>query len=170
MKTALAFAAGLMLCLVLAIPALAGGATTMTVTAQNQSMSFPNSPPLCGTPPGIVTLTYNQVFHFTVLADGMTFSDTGTQAGSFTFAPTNTNLPTASGRFSDWFGDHGVATFGPNGPLNGTDTSMGTMNLQGTFSTGAKIDAHSVMKGVFTIVGGNFVFPPVETLIFKATC
>ena len=170
MKTTLAFAASIMLCLVLAIPAMAGGATTMTVTAKNQSMSFPNDPPLCGSPPGIVTLTFNSVFHFTVQPDGMTFSDTGTQAGSFAFAPTDPSLPSASGRFSDWFGDHGVATFGPTGPINGTDTSMGTMNLQGTFSNGTTIDAHSVMKGVFNIVGGNFQFPPVETLIFKATC
>jgi hypothetical protein len=171
MKTALAFAAGLMLSLVLAIPALAGGATTMTVTAKNQSLSFANNPPLCNTPPGTVTLTYNAVFHFTIHPDGSTYSDTGTQAGTFTFVPTDSTQPSASGNFSDWFGDHGVATsFGPNGPINGTDTSMGTMNLQGAFSTGAKIDAHSVMKGVFNIVGGNFVFPPVETLIFKATC
>lgn len=170
MKTAFAFAAGLMLCLVLAIPASAGGATTMTVAQQNQTMSFPNDPPLCNTPPGVVTLNFNGVFHFTVQPDGMTFSDTGTQAGTFSFAPTDATLPTASGRFSDWFDDHGVATFGPMGPLNGTDTSMGTMNLQGRFSTGATIDAHSVMKGVFNIVGGNFQFPPVETLIFKATC
>jgi hypothetical protein len=170
MKTALAFAASLMLCLALAVPALAGGATTMTVTAQNQSMSFANDPPLCNTPPGEVTLNFNSVFHFTVLPDGMTFSDTGTQAGTFSFAPTDKTQPSASGRFSDWFDDHGVATFGPMGPVNGTDTAMGTMNLQGSFSTGAKIDAHSVMKGVFNIVGGQFQFPPVETLIFKATC
>jgi hypothetical protein len=170
MKTSLAFAASLMLCLVLAIPAQAGGAMTMTITAKNQSISFPNDPPLCNTPPGTVTLNFNSVFHFTVEPDGMTFSDTGTQAGTFTFVPTDSTLPSASGTFSDWFGDHGVATFGPMGPLNGTDTSMGTMNLQGRFSTGATVDAHSVMKGVFNIVGGNFQFPPVETLIFKATC
>jgi hypothetical protein len=170
MKTALAFAAGLMLCLVLAIPALAGGATTMTVTAKNQSQSFSNTPPLCNTPAGTVTLTYNSVFHFTVQPDGMTFSDTGTLAGTFALVPTDPTQPSASGNFMDWFGDHGVATFGPNGPINGTDTAMGTMSLQGALSTGAKIDAHSVMKGVFNIVGGNFVFPPVETLIFKATC
>ena len=170
MKTVLAFGVGLMLCLVLAIPALAGGATTMTVTAKNQTMSYPNDPPLCNTPPGTVTLTYNSVFHFTIRPDGMTFIDTGTQAGTFTLVPTDSTLPSASGNFSDWFDDHGVATFGPNGPLNGTDTAMGTMHVQGTFSDGATIDAHAVTKGVFNIVDGNFVSPPVETLIFKATC
>jgi hypothetical protein len=172
MKTALAFVAGVMLCLVLAIPASAGGATTMTVTAQNQSRVIANDPPLCGSAPGLVTLTYNSVFHFTVQPDGHTFSDTGTMAGTFALAPYDAKQPSVSGHISDWFGDHGVATFDPNGggPLNGTDTSMGTMNLQGRYSTGATFDAHAVMKGVFNIVDGNFVFPPVETLIFRATC
>jgi hypothetical protein len=170
MKTALAFAAGLMLCLVLAIPALAGGATTMTVTLKNQSFLTSNNPPLCNTPPGAVTLTYNSVFHFTIQPDGSTFSDTGTMAGTFTFVPTDSTQPSASGHFMDWFNDHGVATFGPMGPINGTDTSMGTMSLQGKFSTGAKIDAHSVMKTVVMLVGGMPQFPPVQTLISKATC
>jgi hypothetical protein len=169
MKTVLAFAATLGLCLVLALPVSAGGngVLTMTVTTKNAVTSFPNDPPLCNTPAGTVILTYNSVFHFTIHSDG-TFSDTGTMAGDVVLVPSDASQPSFTGHFADWFNDHGVATFGPNGPINGTDTSNSTMSVHATGSDGSTLDAHSIFKGQFTIVGGNFI--PVQILHSRATC
>jgi len=169
MKTVLACAASLALCLVLAVPASAGGngAQTSTVTLQNQFATFPNNPPLCNSPQGQVSITFNVVFHLTVQSDG-TFSDTGTMAGTLVFVPTDASLPTFTGTIADWFGDQGVATFGQFGPINGTATDTSTMMVQAMGSDGSKFDAHSVFKGQFAIVNGAFI--PLQILINKATC
>jgi autotransporter adhesin len=173
MKSLFAFAASLMLILGLAVPASAGGngAQAMTVTSKNVVLVLqfdPNQPTLCNTPPATVTITYNAVFHFTIHSDG-TFSDTGTMTGSIVAVALNPTQPTYSGHLEDWFDDHGVATaFGPNGPLNGTETSQSVMNIQATGTDGSRIDAHSDFKGDFAIVDGNLL--PIRLLLAKSTC
>ena len=60
----------------------------------------------CGGGAGMVTITYNSVFHVTQFDDGR-YHVTGTQTGTFSFAPTDPALPNSSGSFTTWFGENG---------------------------------------------------------------
>lgn len=109
----------------------AAPAETETITVKDATESFPDVNPCTGAP-GIVTVTYNGVFHITTLPNG-TYHVTGTQAGTFTFEPDDPSQPSVTGRFTFWFGENsnqasfnGTFTFRVNG--QGSDGSTVRFN------------------------------------------
>jgi len=131
-----AIGAGVML----AIPAEANGAeaVTFTQTFHNATATFPTPNPCTGVS-GMVSITYNGVFHITTLTSGIgagTFWATGTQTGTFKFTPDDPAQPTYAGHFTAWFGDN-------NNLHNGSETS--TFSLRGTGSDGSTLMFHDVM-------------------------
>lgn len=94
-------------------------------------------------------LTYNEVEHSTLFADGREH-DTFTQTGRFVATPVEgTTLPSYNGKFTVW-GD-----FNANGKAV---TGSFTFNLHGTGSDGSTISVHSVDHFNVTPNGAEFAF------------
>ncbi len=109
----------------------AAPAETETITVKDATESFTDVNPCTGEP-GLVTVTYNGVFHITALDDG-TYHITGTETGTFTFEPDDPSQPSVTGRFTIWFGENsnqasfnGTFTFRVNG--QGSDGSTVRFN------------------------------------------
>ncbi len=153
MKKTLAIVAAIGAGLVLALPAAANGAgaVSFTQTFHNATDSFPSPNPCTGVS-GTVTVIYNGVFHVTMLTSGIgagTFWATGTQTGTFTFAPDDPAQPTFAGRFTAWFGDN-------NNLRNGSETS--TFSIRGTGSDGSTLNFHEVMHASVSASGAVNTF------------
>lgn len=114
--------------LLLGVVAPAAAADTFTMTVKDFTESFAEQNPCTGDP-GLATVTYNGVFHFSVDETGGSHV-TGTQTGTFTFEPTDPSLPTYTGRFTGWFGEN----------LNANnDGFWSTFRIRGTGSDGSML-------------------------------
>jgi hypothetical protein len=122
------------LLLLTAAPASAAASAT-TETIHGVTESFPTDNPCTGDP-GIVTVTYNSVFHTSIDATGGTHL-TGTLTGTFEFAPTDTTQPSYTGRFTNWFGGN----IGANG-----QGFWSTFSLTGYGSDGSVIHFNGVVQ------------------------
>jgi hypothetical protein len=121
-----------------AAPASAAASST-TETVHGVTESFPEVNPCTGDP-GIVTVTYNGVFHTSIDATGGTHL-TGTLTGTFEFAPTDATQPSFTGRFTNWFGGN----IGANG-----QGFWSTFSLTGRGSDGSVIHFNGVMQFHFS--------------------
>jgi len=70
-------------------------------SAQAGSATMPFAGP-CGGSAGTVTIAFHDTFHITQFADGHAVA-TGSQAGSFAFAPFDPTAPDSSGRYRTGF-------------------------------------------------------------------
>jgi hypothetical protein len=133
--------AGLIACATLVPASGAGaagaGAVSFTQTFKNVTeVSIDVNP--CTGAPGMLTITYNGVFHVTELTSGIgagTLWATGTQTGTFTFAPFDASQPSYTGRFTVWFGD--------NDNLR-NDAETVTFRIRGIGSDGSVLRFHEV--------------------------
>lgn len=122
------------LLLPLAAPAMAAAsATTETVKGVTETFATVNP---CTGDPGLVTVTYNGVFHTSVDATGGTHV-TGTLTGTFAFVPTDGSQPSYTGRFTNWFGGN----IGANG-----EGFWSTFSLTGYGSDGSVIHFNGVTQ------------------------
>lgn len=117
--------------------AAGGSATTFTQTFHNATQVINPGPPdfganPCTGDPATITLTYNGVFHVTVLPSGASWA-TGTMTGTAVLAPTDSSLPTYTGHFTSWFGDE-------NNQQNGVEHS--TLTIHATGSDGSTLTFH----------------------------
>jgi hypothetical protein len=114
-------------------------ASADTVTEHNVSETFHDELPCVG--PATITITYNEVEHFSIAADG-SFHGTFTQAG--TFIAVLDAGGTSTGRFTIWGGFNGSP-----GGSNGTST----FTFSGTVKTGpaAGTKWHEVMHATAPI-------------------
>jgi hypothetical protein len=133
--------AGLIACATLVPASGAGaagaGAMSFTQTFKNVTEVSTDVNPCTGAP-GTLTITYNGVFHVTELTSGIgagTFWTTGTQTGTFTFAPFDASRPSYTGRFTVWFGD--------NDNLR-NDAETVTFRVRGIGSDGSVLRFHEV--------------------------
>lgn len=110
------------------------GTASFTQTFHNQTNTTGNYNPCTGAF-GTLTLTYNGVFHITYFTNSDEYWATGTETGTFSFAPEDTSQPNYVGRFTAWFGDN-------SNRQNGTSTS--TLSLKGTGSDGSTLTFHEV--------------------------
>ena len=124
------------LLVVAARPAVAGGqgATTFTQTFHNATDSFATPNPCTGAP-GMVTITYNGVLHFTVNNAG-DFWATGAQTGDFVLTPDDSTQPTYTGHFTTWFGDSDNRQ---------NEVEHSTFTVHGTGSDGSTLQFHDTM-------------------------
>jgi len=83
-------------------PAAVAQSTAFTETVQGVTETFTDVNPCTGDP-GTITVTYNGIFHITEDPQGG-LHITGTQTGTFSFAPDDPTLPSYTGRFTVWFG------------------------------------------------------------------
>jgi hypothetical protein len=125
-------AAGLLL--LTAAPTSAAASTT-TQTVKGVTETFAEVNPCTGAP-GLVTVTYNGVFHMSVDATGGTHV-TGTLTGRFEFEPTDASQPSYTGRFTNWFGGN----TGANG-----EGFWSTFSLTGYGSDGSVIHFNGVTQ------------------------
>lgn len=161
MKRLIASLATLGAVILVASPAQASGAgaISFTQTFHNATQTFvPPAPQAfnpCTGAPGSLTITYNGVFHGTVLSNGtgwFTFTATGDAA----FVQSNPAV-TYSGHFTAWDGQ----SFNLQ---NFAATSILVGHLTG--SDGSSLDFHDVMH--VTVLAGN---PPSVIIAFdKLTC
>lgn len=117
--------------------AAGAGAISFTQNFHNVTETDASNNPCTGVS-GTLTLTYNGVFHVTVLTSGQgagTSWATGTLTGGFSFVPDDAAQPSYTGHFTTWFGDN-------NNLQNGSETS--TLNLHGTGSDGSTLTFHDV--------------------------
>ena len=126
-------------------PALAAGPPdTFTDTQKNVTETLPFEGPSAGGP-GMVTITYNSVFHVTQFEDGR-YHLTGTQTGTFSFDPDDPALSTATGRFTTWFGENGNSS---------------SFNATSTFSARGRTEEGEMLRfnvtTHITIVGSDVV-------------
>jgi hypothetical protein len=139
--------------LVATAPAMAGGnsgtpcapipqASTCTFTQNMHGVvqSFPSSVPCIDAPAppgpftGMLTLTFNAVFHVTVNKAGDGWI-TGTTEGNFSFTPFDPARPSYTGHFASWFG----------GSFNMNNTVLhDTFNVHGTGSDGSTLTFHVI--------------------------
>ena len=152
------------------VPVYAGGnsstpctpgpqATTCTFT-QNMhgaTATFPTNVP-CVDPPnssptGLLTITYNDVFHIAVNKAGDAWV-TGTTEGNFSFAPFPPRTVSYTGHFASWFG----LSFNRNNSV-----VHDTFNVHGTGSDGSTLSFHMVDHMSMSASGIVLVFD-------KATC
>ena len=160
MRRAISSLAALGAVVLMAIPAQASGAGAVSVTQtfHNATQVLTNSPNPCTGVLGTVTLTYNGVFHMTVLTSGVgagTGWGTFTGAGDFTVAQVNgVNF---TGHFMNWDGfNFNLQNF----------TSTGTFILHGTGSDGSTITFHEVIH-----ITALLTSPPTVIVQFdKPTC
>jgi hypothetical protein len=117
-----------------AAPASAAASST-TATVHDVTESFPTVNPCTGDP-GIVTVTYNGVFHTSTDTTGGTHV-TGTMTGTFEFEPTDTTQASYTGRFANWFGGN----IGANG-----EGFWSTFSLTGYGSDGSVIHFNGVTQ------------------------
>jgi hypothetical protein len=120
--------------LVFATAALAGGngAQTFTQIDKNFVEVDPGNVNPCTGDLGTLTLTYNDVFHGTMLANGTSWF-TGTLAGTLSFVPDDSSKPTYTGHFTSWFGDE-------NNLRNGVEHD--TLNVNAMGSDGSHLVFH----------------------------
>ena len=115
--------------------ASAAPAQTETVTEHGGTETFPSFLPSCtASNPYTITVTYNQVFHTTLLPNG-TEHDTFTQTGTFVAVPLISGQPTYTGKFTVWGG------FNLN---QKTVDGTFTFNAHGTGSDGSTLNNHTV--------------------------
>jgi hypothetical protein len=137
--------------LLIATPAFAQPPATETTTERNVTETFIDVVPTCqgGGPEYEITITYNEVEHSTVFADGREH-DTFTQTGTFVATPVDDPaLPTYTGKFTVWGG------FNANGKVvNGTFT----FSVHGTGSDGSTISVHDTDHFNTTPNGAEFAF------------
>ena len=137
--------------LLIAAPAFGAPPVTETTTEHKATETFIDVVPSCEAdgPAYEVTVTYNEVEHITVFADGSEH-DTFTQTGTFVASPVDDpTLPTYTGKFTVWGG------FNANGQtVNGTFT----FNLRGTGSDGSTLSVHQVDHFNTTPTGAEFFF------------
>jgi hypothetical protein len=161
MKRLLALVATVAAFTILALPASASGAGAMsfTQTVQNGTASFPVANPCTGVL-GTVDITFNAVFHITVLTSGVgagTGWATFTQTGDFVL--TQIDGVTITGHFTGWDGEN----------LNLTNfAATGIFVIHGTGSDGTTVDFHDVFH--ITVVGTNTSSPTVVVTFEKPTC
>jgi hypothetical protein len=111
------------------------GAISYTQTFKNVTDVFHDVNP-CSGAPTTITMTYNGVFHITLLTSGQgagTFWLTGTQTGNVTLVPDDPAQPTYTGHFALWFGDN-------DNLRNGTETVTFTIHVTG--SDGSTLSIH----------------------------
>ena len=149
---AIGLAAGLLLSGAAAALAV-GPAQTFTQTFKNVTETFPEVNPCTGDQ-GTVTITYNGVIHITELASGE-FHITGTLTGTFEFVPNDPELPTFTGRFTNWFGE--------NHNLNEAAATF-TFSVRGTGSDGSRINFHAVSHITADTIDFTTVPPTVTGL------
>jgi hypothetical protein len=114
-------------------------AFTDTVTVHDITETIVDVNPCTGDP-ATITITYNGVFHITVDPNGGLHT-TGTIAGTFVLVPSDSNLPTYTGHFAQWFGD------------NSSSNSAGfwvTFNVKGEGSDGSRLSLNAVFQGHFS--------------------
>ena len=122
--------------LLLLSAAPAGAAASVsTENVHRFTETFPSENPCTGDL-GIVTVTYNGVFHTSVDATGGSHL-TGTVTGRFEFEPTDASQPSFTGRFTQWFGGN----IGANG-----QGFWSTFSLTGYGSDGSVIHFNGVMQ------------------------
>lgn len=133
------------LTLVSATAALAGGngAQTFTQIDKNVVEVDPGNQNPCSGAVGTLTLTYNDVFHGTVLTNGTSWF-TGTITGSLSFVPDDVSNPSYTGHFSQWFGDE-------NNLRNGVESSTFNVTAQG--SDGSHLNFHDTAVAVVNANG-----------------
>jgi len=138
---------------VASVPAVAGGnsstpcfpgpqASTCTYTQNDHGLTqtFPSTVPCIDAPAppgpftGLLTLTYNDVFHITVNKAGDVWL-TGTTAGTFSFTPFDLSRPSYTGHFASWFG----ASLNKNNYV-----FHDTFNVHGTGSDGSTLSFHMI--------------------------
>lgn len=127
-------------------PALAhdGPPFTFTETQHQVTETVPFAGP-CGGGAGLVTITYNSVFHVTQFEDGH-YHVTGTQTGKFAFDPDDPAAPDVTGGFTSWFGENGnPATF----------NATSTFSVRGRTDDGAQV-RFNVTSHV-TVVGADVI-------------
>ena len=119
--------------LVFAGSAYAGGngAQTFNQVDKNVVQVMDSAEP-CSGALGTLTLTYNDVFHGTMLANGTSWF-TGTITGTLLFVPVDSSNPSYTGHFTQWFGDE-------NNLRNGVEAS--TFNVNATGSDGSHLLYH----------------------------
>ncbi len=140
-------------------PALAGGnsSTPCLPIPQASTWNVPCVDPNNGIATGMLTITFNAVFHVTVdkAGDGWI---TGTTEGDFSFTPFPPPLGgtiSYTGHFASWFG----GSFNMNNAV-----IHDTFNVHGTGSDGSTLTAHFINHVNFNSSG-------VPTLVFdKAVC
>lgn len=136
--------------------AAGAGAVSFTQNFHNATEVDSDVNPCTGAS-GTVTLTYNGVFHVTVLTSGQgagTAWATGTLTGDFSFVPDDASQPSFTGHFTTWFGDN-------NNLRNGTETA--TFSLHGTGSDGSSLRFHDVAHMSVSATGVTISFD-------KASC
>jgi hypothetical protein len=106
-----------------------------TVTLHGVTETFPDVNPCTGDP-GMVTVTYNAVFHESGDAAGG-FHLTGTQTGTFEFVPDDATQPSFTGRFTVWFGGN----IGANG-----EGFWQTFSVTGYGSDGSMLQFNAVAQ------------------------
>ncbi len=128
------------------VPAHAA-ATTYTQTYKDQTESFTDTL-FCSPQLYDITLTYNGVEHVTVRPggaydpstdEGVNYSLTETQTGSFSAVPTNGVGPSYSGTFTFWDGGSVNAS--------GDGAFTFTLSIRGTGSDGSSFSPHVVIHG-----------------------
>jgi hypothetical protein len=119
------------------------GAQTFTQVDKNVvEVDAANQNP-CSGAVGTLTLTYNDVFHGTILANGTSWF-TGTLTGSLSFQPDDSSNPSYTGHFSTWFGDE-------NNLRNGVEVSTFNVTAQG--SDGSHLNYHETAVAVMNANG-----------------
>jgi len=99
---------GVVVALLSAGAALAGGRGTVTITTHAHNVLLFTESVLnpCNGEPGTVTaIAANEVFHVTFFPNDDEFWVTGTDEGTATFTPDDPNGVSASGHFAAWFGE-----------------------------------------------------------------
>ena len=127
--------------------AAGAGAVSYTQTDHNATAVLYQPNPCTGAA-GAFTLTYNDVFHITTLANG-TFWGTYTQAGTFAFVPDDASQPSYTGRFAFWDGENGNLR-------NGTDTL--TFTLRGVGADGSTLAFHETAHMSVSATGVTISF------------
>ena len=136
----------------------AGGRGTVTVTQIGHNdvlFSMPVVNPCTNAPGTLTAVAANDVFHITSFTNGDEFWVTGTGEGTATFVPDDPHGVTASGHFTNWFGEssnnkNDVQHDTNNFQLIGTDGSRTTVHATDHLSTNA--------NGVVTVNFSNFTF------------
>ncbi len=137
------------------------GTVTFTQTFHNATETRATSNP-CSGAPGTLTMTFNGVFHITVITSGVgagTGWGTFTATGSFVFVPADLALPTFTGKSTVWDGGN----FNIN---NFASTSI--LVAHGTGSDGSTLTFHEVAH--ITVVGTSTSTPSVVVTFDNLTC
>src|SRR5947209_6552071 len=116
------------------VHAAGAGAVTFTQTDHNLVQVMPENSIPCMGGLGTLTITQNDVFHVTMLANGTDWL-TGTATGTLVFVPDDSSLPTYTGHFTSWFNEN-------DNLKNGNETF--TFSVHATGSDGSSVTYHEV--------------------------